>query len=255
MGALTREDARDGARGRRRRRGVGRASFVARSPPPRRADPARPRAREARHRHGPARHERRGRGARRRARVVEADERLELAGADDPLRHGGRARRRPLPRASSSASRRSSTSCKAAHPDVVVHAANSAATFRDAAAHFDMVRCGIAIYGLDPFQRGPGRARARAGAARSSRTWPPSSASSRATSAGYGRRWTAERADLGRRRSRSATATAGGAGSRTTPTCWSAAGAIRSVGTVSMDNITIDLGPGDRRRGRATPRC
>ena len=32
------------------------------------------------------------------------------------------------------------------------------------ASHFDMVRCGIAIYGLDPFQRRPGRARARAGA-------------------------------------------------------------------------------------------
>ena len=40
-------------------------------------------------------------------------------------------------------------------PEAVVHAANSAATFRDPAAHFDMVRCGVAIYGLDPFQGDP----------------------------------------------------------------------------------------------------
>ncbi|HEY8867437.1 MAG TPA: alanine racemase [Solirubrobacteraceae bacterium] len=38
------------------------------------------------------------------------------------------------------------------HPGLVVHAANSAGTLRAAAAHFDLVRCGIAIYGLDPFQ-------------------------------------------------------------------------------------------------------
>src|SRR4051812_25505237 len=41
------------------------------------------------------------------------------------------------------------------HPGALVHAANSAATFRDSAAHFDMARCGIAIYGLDPFQADP----------------------------------------------------------------------------------------------------
>jgi len=36
-----------------------------------------------------------------------------------------------------------------------VHAANSAATLREPASHFDMVRCGVAIYGLDPFQGDP----------------------------------------------------------------------------------------------------
>lgn len=36
-------------------------------------------------------------------------------------------------------------------PRLLAHAANSAATLRDARAHFDMVRCGIAIYGMDPF--------------------------------------------------------------------------------------------------------
>ena len=39
--------------------------------------------------------------------------------------------------------------------DVLVHAANSAAALRDPAAHFDMVRCGVAVYGLDPFQGDP----------------------------------------------------------------------------------------------------
>jgi alanine racemase len=36
------------------------------------------------------------------------------------------------------------------HPSVVLHAANSAALLRDPASHFDLVRPGIAIYGLDP---------------------------------------------------------------------------------------------------------
>lgn len=40
-------------------------------------------------------------------------------------------------------------------PSVRYHAANSAATFRDPAAHFDMVRCGIAMYGMSPFQWHP----------------------------------------------------------------------------------------------------
>jgi alanine racemase len=44
---------------------------------------------------------------------------------------------------------------KQAHPEVLLHAANSAATLRDPRAHFDMVRCGIAIYGMDPFGEDP----------------------------------------------------------------------------------------------------
>lgn len=38
-------------------------------------------------------------------------------------------------------------------PGVVVHAANSAATVYSARSHFDMVRCGCAVYGLSPWQR------------------------------------------------------------------------------------------------------
>ena len=78
-----------------------------------------------------------------------------FATADEP-------RRRPTSRSSSSASATFADELRAAHPGHVVHAANSAATFRDPAAHFDMVRCGVAIYGLDPFQGDPARARARA---------------------------------------------------------------------------------------------
>ena len=44
---------------------------------------------------------------------------------------------------------------RAEFPGVTVHAANSAAVFRSARSHFDMARCGVAIYGLDPFQDDP----------------------------------------------------------------------------------------------------
>lgn len=40
-------------------------------------------------------------------------------------------------------------------PHVLAHAANSAATLRDARSHFDAVRCGVATYGLDPMQHHP----------------------------------------------------------------------------------------------------
>lgn len=41
------------------------------------------------------------------------------------------------------------------HPDAALHCANSAATLRDDESHFDMVRCGIAVYGMDPFGEDP----------------------------------------------------------------------------------------------------
>ena len=41
------------------------------------------------------------------------------------------------------------------HPGLLVHAANSAAALRQPGARFGMVRCGIAIYGMDPFHRDP----------------------------------------------------------------------------------------------------
>ena len=41
------------------------------------------------------------------------------------------------------------------HPGVCLHAANSAATLRGREFHLGMARCGIAVYGLDPFGRDP----------------------------------------------------------------------------------------------------
>ncbi|HLY48928.1 MAG TPA: alanine racemase [Solirubrobacteraceae bacterium] len=42
-------------------------------------------------------------------------------------------------------------------PGLVVHAANSAATLTEPRSHFDVVRCGIAIYGCDPMNDDPHR--------------------------------------------------------------------------------------------------
>ena len=124
---------------------------------------------------------------------------------------------------------------------LLVHAANSAATFRDRSAHFDMVRCGVAIYGLDPFQDDPATLglepalclESYVGAVRRFET---------GGSAGYGRRWTAvEPTWVG-------TLPIGyGDGWRRALAndCEILIGGRRHplVGTVSMDNVTVDLGP------------
>ncbi len=134
--------------------------------------------------------------------------------------------------------------------DLIVHAANSAGTYRDERAHFDMVRCGIAIYGLDPFHedpadRGLDPALGLESYVAAVRPFEPGE------SAGYGRRWQAERPTHvgtlpigygdGWRRGLTNNADVLVRGRR-----------YPLVGTVSMDNITIDLGadtdvvPGDR---------
>jgi alanine racemase len=130
---------------------------------------------------------------------------------------------------------------RAEFPAVTVHAANSAAVFRSARSHFDMARCGVAIYGLDPFQDDPAaRGLAPALALRSYvaavKRFPAGQ------SAGYGRSWRAP-ADTwvgvvplgygdGVRRALS-------------NDCDVLVGGRRYplVGTISMDNLTIDLGP------------
>jgi alanine racemase len=126
-------------------------------------------------------------------------------------------------------------------PDCTVHAANSAATLRDPETHFDMVRCGIAIYGLDPFQRDPAERDLEPALELRSyvadvKRFPAGA------SAGYGRRWRAPEETWvgvlplgygdGFRRGLSNNAEALVGGHR-----------YPVVGTVSMDNITIDLGP------------
>jgi len=119
---------------------------------------------------------------------------------------------------------------RAEHPGLIVHAANSAATLREPAAHFDLVRCGIAIYGLDPFQEDPDEhglepALTLLSYVAEAKTAAPGQ------SAGYGtlpigyadgvRRALTNNADVlvqGRR--------------------------VPLIGTVSMDNLTVDLGDG-----------
>jgi len=125
--------------------------------------------------------------------------------------------------------------------DLLVHAANSAATFRDRTSHFDMVRCGVAVYGLDPFQEDPrdlGLDPALALESYVAAVKP----FARGDSAGYGRRWTATEPTF------VATIPIGyGDGWRRALTndCDVLVGGRRRplVGTVSMDNVTVDLGP------------
>ncbi len=127
------------------------------------------------------------------------------------------------------------------HPGLRVHAANSAAVYREPASHFDMARCGIALYGLDPFQEDPA-ARGLEPALRLESTVGAVRRFEPGRSAGYGRLWTAPRETW------VATLPIGyGDGWRRALTndCDVLIDGRRRplVGTVSMDNITVDLGP------------
>ncbi len=130
---------------------------------------------------------------------------------------------------------------KGAHPDVVVHAANSAAVLRERAAHFDMVRCGIAIYGMDPFGEDPA-ARSLEPALELSSYVASVKRCRGGESTGYGRRFIAA-SDThlgllpigygdGWRRALSGNADVLIEGRR-----------HPLVGTVSMDSVAVDLGP------------
>jgi alanine racemase len=130
---------------------------------------------------------------------------------------------------------------KSRYPGLTVHAANSAAVLRDPASHFDMARCGIAVYGLDPFQEDP--AAVGLEPALELRSYVADVKRFAAgSSAGYGRTWRAAVDTFvgvlpigygdGVRRGLSNNAEVLVDGSR-----------YPLVGTVSMDNITIDLGP------------
>ena len=129
----------------------------------------------------------------------------------------------------------------AGRDDVLVHAANSAAALRDQESHFDMVRCGVAIYGLDPFQSDP--ADHALEPAMTLRSWVAALRRLDAgESAGYGRRWTAEEPTW------LATVPIGyGDGWRRALT--NNADVLIDgrrhplAGAVSMDNVTVALGP------------
>ena len=124
--------------------------------------------------------------------------------------------------------------------DLVVHAANSAAALREPASHFDMVRCGVAVYGMDPFGEDPGAHGLEP--ALSLRSWVAAVRRfEQGDTAGYGRRWTASAPTW------VATVPIGyGDGWRRalTNNCDVLIGGRRHalVGTVSMDNITVALG-------------
>jgi alanine racemase len=135
------------------------------------------------------------------------------------------------------------------HPSCILHAANSAAVYRDPRSHLDMARCGIAIYGLDPFHEDPSERNLTPALRLESyvadvKTFAPGQ------SAGYGRSWKAERETRvgvlpigygdGYRRGLSNRSSVIIRGKR-----------FPVAGTISMDNTTVDLGgdsavrPGD----------
>lgn len=130
---------------------------------------------------------------------------------------------------------------KLAYPGLLRHAANSAATLRDPATHLDLVRCGIAIYGMDPSNVDPDRHGLRPALALRSvvAAVKPCAAGE---SAGYGRRFVAGHDTVlatvpigygdGWRRGLTGSAEVLVRGRR-----------FPQVGTVSMDNVTVDLGP------------
>jgi alanine racemase len=125
--------------------------------------------------------------------------------------------------------------------DIVAHAANSAATLRARASHFDLVRCGVAIYGLDPMNEDPAPRGLEPALELTSYVAAVKLARA-GDSAGYGRRFVADSDTW------IATLPIGyGDGIRRalTNNCDVLLGGKRYplVGTVSMDNVTVDLGP------------
>jgi alanine racemase len=125
-------------------------------------------------------------------------------------------------------------------PDVVVHAANSAATVRFPESHFDLVRCGIAIYGCDPMNQDPDDCSLEPALELTSYVAAVKLART-GDSAGYGRRFVADGDTW------IATVPIGyGDGIRRafTNNCDVLIAGRRYplVGTVSMDNVTVELG-------------
>jgi alanine racemase len=174
------------------------------------------------------------------ARACDADPSLDLAGiwthfatADEP---GSAFFDEQLQRFETVAA-----AVKAEFPAAIAHAANSAAVLRERRSHFDMARCGVAIYGLDPFQADPAEhglvpaLSLRSYVADVKRFEP-------GASAGYGQRWKAPvQTCIG------VVPLGYGDGVRRGLTN-NAEVLVRGrrrplVGTVSMDNLTIDLGP------------
>ena len=126
-------------------------------------------------------------------------------------------------------------------PGLRVHAANSAATLREPASHFDFVRCGIALYGCDPMNQDPAPYGLEPALELTSYVAALKPIAP-GQSAGYGRRFIAERPTW------IATLPIGyadGIRRALTNNCDVLIDGRRYplVGTVSMDNVTVDVGP------------
>ena len=129
-------------------------------------------------------------------------------------------------------------------PGAALHAANSAATLRDPAAAFDMVRCGIGLYGCSPFAGDPADHDLRPAMSLVSHVAAIRTVRSR-ESVGYGRTW---RADRG---TRVGVVPVGYADGYARALAGRAELLVRGrrapvIGAVSMDQITVDLGPGSQ---------
>jgi alanine racemase len=134
------------------------------------------------------------------------------------------------------------------HPGLILHAANSAALLRDADSHFDLVRAGVAIYGLDPFQE-DAAARDLEPALELASYVAEIKPCAPGESAGYGRRFVAREDTV------LATVPIGygdGVSRALTNNADLLVGGRRFplVGTVSMDNVALDLGPDGGGVGR-----
>ena len=132
---------------------------------------------------------------------------------------------------------------KQRQPDIISHAANSAAALRAPEAHFDMVRCGIGIYGCDPFHFDPAEQDLEPALQLESYVAEVKPCAP-GESAGYGRRWVAEKPSW------VATVPIGyGDGFRRAHTnngdVLIDGRRFPIVGTVSMDNVTVLVGEGD----------
>ncbi len=130
---------------------------------------------------------------------------------------------------------------RARWPDLLVHAANSAATLSAPQSHFDMVRCGIAIYGCDPMNRDPTAWGLEPALTLSSYVAAVKRARA-GESVGYGRRFVAES------ETKIATLPIGYADGVRRALSNNCEVLVRGhryplVGTVSMDNITLEAGP------------
>lgn len=126
-------------------------------------------------------------------------------------------------------------------PLAKVHAANSAATLRSPDTHFDIVRCGIAVYGGDPANDTPDNHNLRPAMSLTSYLSSVKPLLGR-ESVGYGRHWKAARGTwIG-------AVPVGYADGYPRVYCNNAEVLVGGrrvpvVGMVSMDQITVDLGP------------